>query len=36
MAGTLVASYDREPVKRRVREFLERDDVRQIPVGTND
>ena len=36
MAGALVASYDREPLKRRVREFLERDDVRQIAGGTND
>jgi 4-hydroxyphenylacetate 3-monooxygenase len=26
MAGALVATYDREPAKQRVREFLERDD----------
>ena len=26
MAGALVASYDREPAKQRVREFLLRDD----------
>ena len=35
MAGALVASYDREPLKHRVREFLERDDARQIPTGTS-
>jgi hypothetical protein len=26
MAGALVASYDREPYKERVREFLRRDE----------
>ena len=26
MAGALVAGYDREPYKQRVREFLSRDD----------
>ncbi len=36
MAGALVASYDREPLKRRVREFLERDDARHISGTTND
>ena len=35
MAGALVASYDREPLKQRVREFLERDDVGRSR-GTND
>ena len=29
MAGALVASYDREPFKQRVRDFMERDRVRE-------
>jgi 4-hydroxyphenylacetate 3-monooxygenase len=35
MAGALVAGYDREPFKRRVREFLERDDLPSTPGGAN-
>jgi 4-hydroxyphenylacetate 3-monooxygenase len=31
MAGALVASYDREPYKERVREFLLRDEVEAAP-----
>jgi 4-hydroxyphenylacetate 3-monooxygenase len=35
MAGALVGSYDREPYKERVREFLRRDESeRPAPVGT--